>query len=122
MNPGWSLAPANQITTKGSRAWANLSAGSQGLETPGEEQRDGARTQQMYLTGDERVPDSPQRTVHLIAFVMDAPAGVSKANANQDNQQTAPSDKLFTLRLLITSAKLQKDNGKVVQPMDGCDS
>ncbi len=41
MNPGWSLAPANQITTKGSRAWGNLSAGSYGLETPAEEQRDG---------------------------------------------------------------------------------
>lgn len=26
MNPGWSLAPANQITTKGSRAWGNLPA------------------------------------------------------------------------------------------------
>lgn len=34
MNPGWSLAPVNQITTKGSRAWGNLSAGSYGLETP----------------------------------------------------------------------------------------
>lgn len=26
MNPGWSLAPANQITTKGSGAWGNLPA------------------------------------------------------------------------------------------------
>lgn len=82
MNPGWSLAPANQITTKGSRAWGNLSAGSYGLETPGEEQRDGASTQQMYLTGDERLPEFPWRPPHLIVFVMDAPAGVSKANAN----------------------------------------
>lgn len=82
MNPGWSLAPANQITTKGSRACGNLSAGSYGLETPAEKQRDGASAQQMYLTGDERAPELPWRTKHLIAFVMDAPAGVSKANAN----------------------------------------
>lgn len=41
-----------------------------------------ASTQQMYLTGDERVPELPWRAVHLIAFVLDAPAGVSKANAN----------------------------------------
>lgn len=27
MNPGWSLAPANQITTKGSSAWGNLLGG-----------------------------------------------------------------------------------------------
>lgn len=82
MNPGWSLAPANQITTKGSRAWRNLSAGSYGLETPAEEQRDGASTQQMYMTGDERVPEIPWRTMYPISFVIDAPAGVSKANAN----------------------------------------
>lgn len=84
MNPRWSLAPANQITTKGSRAWGNLSAGSYGLETPGGEKRDGASTQQMYLIGDEGVPGFPWRTMHLIAFVMDAPAGVSKVNANWD--------------------------------------
>ena len=34
MNPGWSLAPANQITTKGSSAWGNRLGGSYGLETP----------------------------------------------------------------------------------------
>lgn len=82
MNPGWSLAPANQITTKGSRAWGNLSAGSYALETLGEEQRDGASTKQTYLTGDERVPEFPWRTMQLISFVMNAPVGVSKANAN----------------------------------------
>ena len=36
----------------------------------------------MYLIGDEREPEFSWRTVHLIAFVMDAPAGVSKANSN----------------------------------------
>lgn len=82
MNPGWSLAPANQITTKGSSAWGNLSVGSYGLEILGEEQRDGASTQQMYLIGDEGVAEFPWKTRRLIAFVIDAPAGVSKANAN----------------------------------------
>lgn len=81
MNPGWSLAPANQITTKGSRACGNLSAGSYGLETPVEKQRHGASTQRAYLIGNGRVPEFPC-TMHLIAFVTDAPAGVSKANGN----------------------------------------
>lgn len=60
----------------------NLLVGSYGLETLGEEQRDGASTQQMYLIGDERVAEFPWKSRHLIAFVMDAPAGVSKANVN----------------------------------------
>lgn len=39
MNPGWPLAPVNQITTKGSRAWWNLSAGSYSPETQPEKSK-----------------------------------------------------------------------------------
>lgn len=63
MNPGWSLAPANQITTQRQRSmcWCLvfLPAESYGLETPRAERRDAASARQMRLIGDERAPEFP---------------------------------------------------------------
>lgn len=88
MNLGWSLAPANQITTKRQRSMR----GGGVLESASEKLRAGnstsgaAKTQRargkMCLIGDERAPEFPRRAAPLIAFVRSAPAGVSRANAN----------------------------------------
>lgn len=89
MNPGGSLAPANQITTKGSEAsereagWAGASKkkvpGWKLLERSGGES--GRRVSATRLIGDGRAAGLPVRATALIALVVDAPAGVSRANA-----------------------------------------
>lgn len=75
MNPGWSLAPANQITTKGSEAsereagWAGASKkkvpGWKFLEWSGGETV--RRVSATCLIGDERVAGLPVRAAALIA-------------------------------------------------------
>ena len=64
MNPGWSLAPVNQITTKGSRAWGeNLSAGSYSPETPGDAHRQ--KAQQTLLLLQIYIKQSIQGKSHI---------------------------------------------------------
>lgn len=94
MNPGWSLASANQITTKGSEAsdWEpakkekrkrkkerNKVPGWKLLEWSSTEA--GRRVSAWCLIGNERAAGLPVRAIALIASVVDAPAGVSRANA-----------------------------------------
>lgn len=94
MNPGWSLASANQITTKGSEAsereeggWEparkkkkrKIVPGWKLLEWSGMETGRGASAS--CLIGNEISAGLPVRAVALIALVVDAPAGVSRANA-----------------------------------------
>lgn len=92
MNPGWSLASTNQITTKGSEAseWEAGRAGasrkekkkSSRLETPRvERHRDGKRMSASCLIGTESAARLPVRAIALIGLVVDAPAGVSRATA-----------------------------------------